>query len=1109
MKKTITLLSFLLITALLLGMLPLTAFRTEAYAVDGTAGDVAEPAENSETEGTNFDVQGSKKASPTELNPDNPDTTVTLQLPAGEYKNEYDIVFVMDSSSSTKNNNIDFAIQVETLSKELIEKDAVLKIGIIKCRGRAFDTISLSSDRKYSGLVKYSEATSAAINSGINYTEADLKELSSGTNMHGGLKLADKWLSEDSSVSDDHKFVILLMDGKTYIWNNDIDEPTTYYTQYQAGSAYGTPAVGQSTGSYSKSAYKHKDKYFYDYTTTPTGTGSIVTVSDMAKCFYTPYYKELYNSSNSELGNTNTEFDFYCAYADKKGTTAKGTLTTLPVSNGNIFTYNIHKNYYNFIPQDDPATGINWTELKWLEAAPYEILKNEDGTYTFDLEKPNPNFYQVHPDSLQKALYLTGHLWTDMVGKYNAAAIIYNGWGSGSGLEIAKSFNDWIQSDGISDFAADISNVDAVTQIFDTIKEEILYMISRGVVTDQIPEEFTLKNADKEECFRMTLDGEKLEVAYTDGKWNFGTADKEGVYPYVVEYEDSKKVILWTINVPIENLKPVTLSYVLTIDADAELGEHDTNNYAILDYTSSDGKKDGSYTFEVPVVTYNKKAPYKVEHYIEPKTPATSLDQYTLYQTDEDGLEALIGSTVEAKEIAIDGFTYNAEASSQTVSGTVKEDGSLVLKLYYDRDDHSAPYIVRHYIQSLTTSENSSDIANTAAVSTSSKGYLVMAATTSLAGYELYKEESEGLKGTIGSTVKGTPISIDGFTYNAEKSEPTASGIIAEDGSLVLELYYDRNSYKVTYNYEGTIKPEKPSALPETKSYLFDETVEIAPDAAADGYIFNGWSKKESFKMPAADVEILGSWTAKGDLSYIVRYLDEDTENPVAESKQVNNQTFGSFVTEAAIKVKGYILHDDESKSIQIKEDNNLITFLYNAIKSSYIVNYLDASTQAPLADSKTVENQRVGSFVTESAIKINGYLLQSPETQSISIVEEAAKNVINFLYAKEPDPVEPDDPTPTPTPDRDRDRPDRTEPIDDPHTPLAPPTEEETEINDDDTPLAPGTIDEETEIDEEETPLSPFTGDDRNTGLWIGISIASLIGIVLLSKRRRKPAKH
>ena len=82
-------------------------------------------------------------------------------------------------------------------------------------------------------------------------------------------------------------------------------------------------------------------------------------------------------------------------------------------------------------------------------------------------------------------------------------------------------------------------------------------------------------------------------------------------------------------------------------------------------------------------------------------------------------------------------------------------------------------------------------------------------------------------------------------------------------------------------------------------------------------------------------------------------------------------------------------------------------------------------------------------------------------------------------------------------------------EPIDDPDTPLAPPTDDETNIDDPDTPLAPGTIDEETEIDDEETPLSPFTGDNRHTGLWAGISIASLAGIALLSKRRRKPAKH
>ena len=77
-------------------------------------------------------------------------------------------------------------------------------------------------------------------------------------------------------------------------------------------------------------------------------------------------------------------------------------------------------------------------------------------------------------------------------------------------------------------------------------------------------------------------------------------------------------------------------------------------------------------------------------------------------------------------------------------------------------------------------------------------------------------------------------------------------------------------------------------------------------------------------------------------------------------------------------------------------------------------------------------------------------------------------------------------------------------EPIDDPDTPLAPPTDGDTEIDDPDTPLAPGTVDEETEINDEETPLTPFTGDARHTGVWAGISLAALLGIILLGKKRK-----
>ena len=87
--------------------------------------------------------------------------------------------------------------------------------------------------------------------------------------------------------------------------------------------------------------------------------------------------------------------------------------------------------------------------------------------------------------------------------------------------------------------------------------------------------------------------------------------------------------------------------------------------------------------------------------------------------------------------------------------------------------------------------------------------------------------------------------------------------------------------------------------------------------------------------------------------------------------------------------------------------------------------------------------------------------------------------------------PVQPEDPPEDPTE------------IEDPDTPLAPAEEEPAEIEDPDTPLAP--VEAEEEIVEEETPLSPFTGDTRHTAVWGAVSVLSLLGIVLVARKRRE----
>lgn len=73
--------------------------------------------------------------------------------------------------------------------------------------------------------------------------------------------------------------------------------------------------------------------------------------------------------------------------------------------------------------------------------------------------------------------------------------------------------------------------------------------------------------------------------------------------------------------------------------------------------------------------------------------------------------------------------------------------------------------------------------------------------------------------------------------------------------------------------------------------------------------------------------------------------------------------------------------------------------------------------------------------------------------------------------------------------------------------TPLTGYEESAEEVNNNETPLAgfEGEPEEETEVAEEAIPLTPFTGDDRNTVVWGIVSILSLLGIVLVARRRKE----
>lgn len=113
----------------------------------------------------------------------------------------------------------------------------------------------------------------------------------------------------------------------------------------------------------------------------------------------------------------------------------------------------------------------------------------------------------------------------------------------------------------------------------------------------------------------------------------------------------------------------------------------------------------------------------------------------------------------------ISGYAPDAYQKRLVLSATEAEN---VITFWYTKDDDHAPVQIVHWIQNIAGE-----------------------------GYTEY-QSSTNLNGEIGQTYTGTPLTIPGFTYNAEKSN--ASGELTAEG-LELNLYYDRVKYSYTVRY--------------------------------------------------------------------------------------------------------------------------------------------------------------------------------------------------------------------------------------------------------------------------------------------------------------------
>ena len=202
------------------------------------------------------------------------------------------------------------------------------------------------------------------------------------------------------------------------------------------------------------------------------------------------------------------------------------------------------------------------------------------------------------------------------------------------------------------------------------------------------------------------------------------------------------------------------------------------------------------------------------------------------YQNDHSKVEniifttkARVGSTLptaDAPTATRDGYTFTfwsregqigTDVTGQTVNGWT----NLVAN-WEARTD--TPYTVEHYLENLDGS------------------------------YAL--DTTEPLKGTTDTTVTAAAKSYDNFTYDSTVPGTVASGNIAADGSLVLKLFYTRNTYDYTVRHIKQLPDgsyDEANAEVETLSGKFEALAAVTAKDYGEHYPTNDADTKQNIKI--------------------------------------------------------------------------------------------------------------------------------------------------------------------------------------------------------------------------------------------------------------------
>ena len=228
--------------------------------------------------------------------------------------------------------------------------------------------------------------------------------------------------------------------------------------------------------------------------------------------------------------------------------------------------------------------------------------------------------------------------------------------------------------------------------------------------------------------------------------------------------------------------------------------------------------------------------------------------------------------------------------------------------------------------------------------------------------------ETVSFTGEAFSNVTPDVKTYEGFTAPAKQTVE-----IKADGSTVVRYEYTRNSYAITWNFNGG----SASGDYSTGNVLYEASIN-APTPTKKGYTFNGWNATVPSNMPASELTLTAKWIARTDTAYKVEHYKQGLDGKYTAKPAVEKLkgTTGANVKPAVKKYEGFT--SPSVQTVKIKADGSLVVKYYYT-RNTYTLKWDYAGGKA----SGTYTNGKVkyGTEITAPKPTRTGYTFNGWDT--------------------------------------------------------------------------------------------------------------------------------